>query len=127
MQASAEKFGIPYSTLRDWLNGAQSYQESHRHQQQLTEHEEKAIVRWYQMIDDWGFPPQLSAVHRMAASLVAKRASHLPLGRNWRTRVLNRNPELAARFSNRLEHERAFADNPVTLKDYFAKVIYPKS
>jgi hypothetical protein len=31
MQASAEKFGIPYSTLRDRLNGAQSYQESHRH------------------------------------------------------------------------------------------------
>jgi hypothetical protein len=33
MKASAEKFGIPYSTLRDRLNGAQSYQESHRHQQ----------------------------------------------------------------------------------------------
>jgi hypothetical protein len=77
-------------------------------------------------MDDWGFPPQLSAVHRMAASLVSKRASHLPLGRNWLTRFLNRNLELAGRFSNRLEHERAFADNPATLKVYFVKVIYPK-
>jgi hypothetical protein len=78
-------------------------------------------------MDDWGFPPRLSAVHGMAASLVAKHASHLPLGRNWFTRYLNRNPELAGRFSNRLERERAFADNPATLKDYFAKIIHPKS
>jgi hypothetical protein len=63
----------------------------------------------------------------MAASLIAKHASHLPLGRNWPTRFLNRNLELAIRFSNQLERERAFADNPATLKDYFAKVIYPKS
>jgi hypothetical protein len=129
MRALAEKFGILYSTLRDRLNGAQSYQESHRHQQQLTEHEEKAIGRWCQKLDDWGFPPRLSAVHRMAASLVAKHASHLPLGRNWLTRFLNRNPELAGRFSNRLERERAFANNPATssLKDYFVKLIYPKT
>jgi hypothetical protein len=51
MRVSAEKFGIPYSTLRDQLNGAQSQQESHCHQQ-LTEHEEKAIVRWCQKMDD---------------------------------------------------------------------------
>jgi hypothetical protein len=78
-------------------------------------------------MDDWGFPPRLSAVHRMAASLIAKRASHLPLGRNWLTWFLNRNPELATRFSNQLEHERVFANNPATLRGYFAKVIYPKS
>jgi hypothetical protein len=78
-------------------------------------------------MDDWGFPPQLSAVHGMAASLIVKHASHLPLGRNWVTRFLNRDSELATRFSNWLDHERVFADNPATLKDYFAKVIYPKS
>jgi hypothetical protein len=127
MRASAEKFDIPHSTLRDRLNGAQSYQESHRYQQQLTEHEAKAIVRWCQKMNDWGFSPRLSAIEGMAAALIAKRASHLPLGKNWLTRFLNRNPELAARFSNWLERERVFADNPATLKDYFAKVIYPKS
>jgi hypothetical protein len=86
-----------------------------------------AIVRWCQKMDDWGFPPRLSAVHGIAASLIAKRASHLPLGKNWLTRFLNRNPDLAARFSNRLERKRAFADNPATLKDYFTKIIYPRS
>jgi hypothetical protein len=113
--------------LRDRLDGVHSYQESHRHQQQLIEHEEKSILRWCQKMDDWGFPLRLSALHGMAASLVAKRASHLPLGRNWLIRFLNRNPELAGRFSNRLDRERAFADNPTTLKDYFINIMYPKS
>jgi hypothetical protein len=76
-------------------------------------------------MDDWGFPPRLSAVYGMAASLIAKHASHLLLGRNWLTRFLNQNLELAIRFSNWLERERAFADNPATLKDYFATVLAP--
>jgi hypothetical protein len=76
-------------------------------------------------MDDWSFSPWLSAVYGIAASLIAKHASHLPLGRNGLTRFLNQNLELAIRFSNWLERERAFADNPATLKDYFAKVLVP--
>jgi hypothetical protein len=123
IRASAEKFSIPWSTLRDRLRGAQSRRESHRHQQLLTEYEEKSIVQWCERMDDWGFPLRLSLVKEMAAYLVSKRASGRKLGRHWLTRFLDRNPELSSRFTGRIERQRAFANNPRLLKDYFDKVL----
>jgi hypothetical protein len=103
IRASAEKYSIPWTTLRDRLKGAQNRLESHRHQQLLTEYEEKSIVKWCQRMDDWGFPLRLALVNEMAAYLVEKRTSGRKLGRHWLTRFLDRNPELASRFTTRLE------------------------
>lgn len=123
IRASAEKFSIPWSTLRDRLRGAQNRRESHRHQQLLTEYEEKSIVQWCECMYDWGFPLRLTLVKEMAAYLVSKRASGRKLGRHWLTRFLDRNPELSSRFTGRIERQRAFANNPKLLKDYFDKVV----
>lgn len=122
LRQSAEKFGIPYSTLRDRLQGVQNRRESHRRQQLLTEHEEKSIVQWCQRMDDWGFPLKLGLVKEMAAYLIKKRHCGHKLGVHWLGRFLDRNPEIQSRFTTRLERQRAYADNPVLLKDYFEKV-----
>lgn len=122
LRQSAEKFSIPYSTLRDRLQGAKNRRDSHRRQQLLTEHEEKSIVKWCERMDDWGFPLKLSLVKEMAAYLIKKRHNGHILGVHWLGRFLDRNSELASRFTARLERQRAYADNPVLLKDYFDKV-----
>ena len=43
------------------------------------------------------------------------------LGKNWITRFLDRHPDLASKFSSQIDRQRAFASNPVTLRDYFNK------
>jgi hypothetical protein len=44
------------------------------------------------------------------------------VGKHWATRFLNRHPELSARFSQRLDRQRANASDPELVKDYFRKV-----
>jgi len=73
-------------------------------------------------MDDWGFPLKLPLVHEMAEYLVKKRNCSRRLGKHWLTRFLNRNPELSSKFTARLERQRAFAENPAVIKDYFSKV-----
>ena len=122
MRAMAEKYGVPYSTLRDRLNGAQDRQSSRGPMQLFTKQEEKAMVRWCNHLDDWGFPPKLTLVKQMAAGLIQKRAGEQKLGKHWLKRFLDRNPELASRFSSRLDRQRALASNPAVLRDYSSKV-----
>ena len=52
MRAMAEWYGVPYSTLRDRLNGAQDRQSSGEPMQLFTKQEEKAMVRWCNHLDD---------------------------------------------------------------------------
>lgn len=125
MRASAEKFSIPWTTLRDRLNGAQNRRESHRQQQILTPYEEETIVKWCARMDDWGFPMRLGLVKEMAGYLVKKREIGRTLGKHWLARFLERNPELASKFTMRLDRQRAYADNPTILKDYFEQVRSP--
>ena len=122
LRASAEAYGIPWTTLRDRVNGVQDHQESHRGQQLLLVQEEKTIVTWCTRMDNWGFPLKLPFVHEMAECLVKRRNCGRRLGKHWLTRFPNRNPELSSKFTARLERQRAFAENPVVIKDYFSKV-----
>lgn len=125
LRISAETFGIPWTTLRDRLNGATNRRDAHRSQQLLTEYEETTIVKWCERMDDWGFPLRLGLVKEMAAYLVRKREFARTLGKHWLERFLSRNPAIASKFSARLDRQRAVTDNPVLLKDYFKEVLAP--
>ncbi|KAH0603952.1 uncharacterized protein H6S33_006983 [Morchella sextelata] len=124
MRASADTFGIPWTTLRDRLNGAQNRRDAHRSMQLLSEHEETTIVRWCERMDDWGFPLRLSLVKEMAAYLVKKREIGRRLGKHWLARFLQRNPELASKFSARLDKQRALLKQVITLYDILPKDKY---
>jgi len=51
-----------------------------------------------------------------------KRVGQQTLGKHLLKRLLDRNPELASRFSSRLDRQRALASNPAVLRAYFTKV-----
>ena len=125
MRASAEKFGIAYSTLGGRLKGRQSRVLGHLKMQVLTEFEEKSIARWCKRLDEWGHQPRLEVVKSMAEAIVGRRETNRSLGKHWITRFLNRYPGLASKLRSRLDHQQAFASNPAVLKDYFRKVRLP--
>jgi len=125
-EASAE-FSVNKRTLYRRVAGTHSSAVGgHQDQQRITVAEEKAIGRWYFEQDDRGLPPRLDMVKDMALHLESKRMeadSHpLPRGKNWIRRFLTRNPSLAAKLSTQLERQRAYANDPVLLQDYFAKL-----
>ena len=112
---------MPYGTLRGRLQGANPRADAHSQEQILSTEEEKAILRLYVTLDDWGHPLRGSLVKDFAMSLLPQ-ARRRQLGNHWLTRFLNRNPAIVSKFSQRLDCQRANASDPVILKDYFRMV-----
>ena len=122
---AAEEFEVNKRTLYRRLAGTHaSRTESHQDQQRLTPAEEQAIVKWCHDQDDRGFPPRLDQAKDMAIHLEHKRTGiwPQPLGKNWVSRFLNRNPDLAAKLSTSLHRQRAFANDPRILQDFYSKL-----
>ena len=92
--------------------------------QVLTEYEENSIVRWCERLDEWGHPARLAVVRNMALAIVARRVNERILGKHWVSRFLNRQPKLASKLSTRLDRQRALANDPLILKDFYQKVCY---
>ncbi|KAI5836666.1 hypothetical protein DFP73DRAFT_462704, partial [Morchella snyderi] len=44
------------------------------------------------------------------------------IGKNWISLFLNRNPDLASKYSTQINRQRQNASNPITLRDYFNKL-----
>jgi hypothetical protein len=122
IRSAASTYGLPYSTLRDRLRGTQSASVAHHHEQLLTDQEEKSIVRFCNTLDDYGHPANMRILKGFAKSLLPL-SKRREVGKHWATRFLNRHPELAARFSQRLDRQRANASDPAIIKVFFRKVI----
>ena len=123
IRAAAEHYGLKYETLRDRKRGSQMRSESHEDQMLLTIEEEKSIEEWIVKIDDYGWPPRLEYVREMALRFIRSHGIQKPiLGGGWITRFLDRHPLLVSRFTNRLDKQRAYAENPEILRDFFKKV-----
>jgi hypothetical protein len=86
--------------------------------------EEKAIVRFCETLDDLGHPLRGSLVKAFAMALLPS-SRRRQLGKHWLSRFLNRNPALVSKFSQRLDRQRANANDPAILKDFFRKVYSP--
>jgi hypothetical protein len=110
IRSAASAYGLPYTTLRDRLRGAQSRQEAHRNQQLLTMEEEKALVRFCIKLDDLGHPLNMSIFKRLAVGMLSA-SRRREVGIHWTNRFLKRNPAVVAKFSQRLDRQRATASD----------------
>ena len=128
IRAAAEHYGLKYETLRDRKRGAKNRVEAHEDQQNLTYSEEEAIKEWIAKVDAFGWPPRVEYVREMALGFIRSHGIRNPtLGKNWMSRFLDRHPDLASRFTDRLDKQRAFASNPVIIRDFFKKVGFFRS
>ncbi|KAG0138236.1 hypothetical protein HOY82DRAFT_476497 [Tuber indicum] len=73
LRASAEKFGIGYSSLRGRLVGRQSRAKRHCKRHVLTEYQENSIVQWCRRLEEWGHPACINVVKGMAEAMIARR------------------------------------------------------
>jgi len=122
IRSAGSIYGLSYLTLHDRLRGTQSASVVHHHQQLPTDQEEKSIVLFCNTMVDYGHPVNMRILNGYAKSLlpVSKCGEE---GQHWATRFLNCHPEFAARFSQRLDRQRANASDPTIIPDFFRKVI----
>lgn len=111
IRAAGRKYGVPSTTLTNRYHGrAKSKSEAHVDQQLLMVEEEKAIETWISRLGDAGILPRLSYLRQLAASIIQQRTPHeseVKIGEHWVARFLDRHPDLAHRYSTRIDNERA--------------------
>lgn len=121
IRSAALAYGIPYSTLRGRMTGAQTRAEAHIGAQVLTPMEEKAVVRFCERLDDLGHPITMPLLKQYASSLLPP-SSGQEVGKHWISRFLKRQHGLTSKYSQRLDRQRANADDPEIMRDHFRKV-----
>lgn len=90
----------------------------------LSKEQEKALVRWLLLCDDWGFPATYSLIQQRALALARERNPAIEsIGIHWVSRFLSRPvaTELKARLSNSKDRTRQKAQSNEVIQDFFMK------
>ena len=106
----------------------QTRQKAHEDYQALTPAMEDALKKWALRMDSQEFPPRLDISKAIAKKLFQQQlddsndSEPKPLGPTWLRGFINQNPAISARYSTPMDRQRAFANHPGPIKDYFKKL-----
>ena len=89
----ARTFDVPPSTLGHRLKGRRDVKTYRQSRQRLTVLEEASLVKWMIQLMNWGWPPTISQLERMASHLLICKGDREPLGVNWYEAFIARHPE----------------------------------
>jgi hypothetical protein len=98
VKSIANAYNVPRTTLRRRLNGCTYRPDNNAQKRRLLPSEEQVLVQWVLEKDSRGFPPHLVDIAGMAARLIAARtpgSSPPKIGKNWASRFVKTQPELA--------------------------------
>jgi hypothetical protein len=79
------------------------------------------IVQYVLDLSSRGFPPRLAAVRDMADSLLNERHCD-PVGVNWPSTFVKRQPELKVKFNRKYDYKRALCEDPEIISAWFKLV-----
>jgi hypothetical protein len=108
---AAATYNVSRNTLKRRRAGTPFQRDCTPKSMKLLKLEEEVIVQHILDLDARGFPARLAAVADMANSLRAKR--HMdPVGVNWPSTFVKRQPELKVKFNRKYDYKRALCEDP---------------
>ena len=119
IRKASESYGISYTTLHGRINGAKSAAVRQEEKQRLFAEEEMILVKWITRLQAWGWPARVEQARFMAEDLLRAKGDMKPLGKNWVQSFLGRHREIRSKHVPSLDKERALAENPQILMDWF--------
>jgi DDE superfamily endonuclease/Tc5 transposase DNA-binding domain/helix-turn-helix, Psq domain len=117
---AAELFQVKRSTLQNRLKGRLPRNIARRANQRFTLEQETFLVDWILENDAQGFPPTHARMREMAARVLRLQGDSTPLGKNWITRFLQRNPRVATCIGRSLDTARRQAATVDTINGFYA-------
>jgi len=99
----ASRYSIPRSSLQDQFHGTPTRQQAREKQQCLSTIEEESLVKWINLMHDWGWPPRISTLMDMATCLLVAKGDPKPLGQHWYQNFLACHPDLKLKYSCNLD------------------------
>ena len=118
VRRAAAIYSVPRTTLRARIDGIKSRRDIVANGRNLTKLEEIAIVQRIVELDSQALPPRLSAVKDMANRLLCDRDA-LPVGKNWASNFVKRQPQLKTVFSRKYDYSRALCEDPELIQGWF--------
>ncbi|KAG7006901.1 hypothetical protein G7Y79_00012g032370 [Physcia stellaris] len=115
----ARQYGLSSSTLNDRIKGANSWAERAQKLQRIWPEEEAVMVKTIERLQSWGWPARVQHVRFMAEQLLIARGDKNPLGLNWVHKFMARHKHLVSKFVPPLDKDRAMAQSPAILKEWF--------
>jgi Tc5 transposase DNA-binding domain/helix-turn-helix, Psq domain len=119
LRAATKSYNVPYSTIRDRVNGHSSRCDSEPRNRKLTTIEESTLVQWILSMDQRGLSPRSDTVRQMANLLVEKRSdsSYSPVGKLWVYNFVRRHQALQTRYNRKYNYQRAKCEDPTIIRD----------
>lgn len=118
---AAKLYDVPRTTLQRRRAGRPSRRDINPPRQRLTNLEESAIIDYIIDLDTRAFPPRLAMVEDMANRLLAER-NEKPVGVNWASNFVRRQPRLKTRYNRRIDYERVKYEDPMKYRTWFSLV-----
>lgn len=116
--AAAREYGIPRTTLASRLQGHQTQQTSHQHQQRLTPAQEEFLADWILEEDAHGAPPSHTRAREMAIQVLRMNGDTAPLGKAWIQHFIQRNPHISLIVGRKIKASRAEAASPEQIQAF---------
>ena len=118
VRAAAKIYSVPPATLFHRRAGRRVRRDTSLNSRKLTKLEEEAIIRYVLKLGTRSFPPRLSDVEEMANQLLRVRDAS-PVGVNWSSNFVKRQPELRTRYSRKYDYQRAKCEDRKAIKEWF--------
>ncbi|RKK06656.1 hypothetical protein BFJ65_g18554 [Fusarium oxysporum f. sp. cepae] len=115
LRRAAGIYKIDERRLRRRRQGIQSRRDWIPKSRRLSDLEEQIIVQFILDLYSRGFPPRLRSVQEMANRLLTDRGIS-PIGINWASNFMKRQPELKTHFQRSYGYQRARCDDPTIIR-----------
>lgn len=119
-------WGVPRSTLRGRIHGAQTRQTASIPRQRLSPTQEARLADWVLSQADLGLPPTHSELRLFAQRVLEVKGDNLALGKRWVEAFLKRNPSIKTQRSRRMDFSRVNGAKTEVIKSWFRLLNQPQ-
>lgn len=118
LRAAAKVYNVDRTTLARRRAGTLARCDTKPNSKKLTKSEEEAIIEYVIELSTRSFPPRLRGVEEMANHLLRVRDAP-PVGKNWASNFVQRQPKLCTRWSRKYDYQRAKCEDPKLINSWF--------
>src|SRR5437667_6701764 len=118
IRAIAKLYNVPHMTLTNRRASRPTRRDTSPNSRKLTKLEEEAIVQYVLELGTRSFPPRLRDVEEMANQLLRVRDAP-PVGVNWASNFVRRQPELYTRYCRKYDYQRAKCEDQKAIREWF--------
>ena len=119
IRSSAERHGVPRSTLSDYINGKNKSSEHRSGAPYLTVEEEEELVSFLIQSASIGYPRTRKDILCLVQQIMDKKREDVTVSNGWLERFRQRHPQLTLKTAVPLSQARAMATDSTILNNYF--------